>query len=159
MTQNEIDQVGMDLAATITRQAQCKSRQIGAVIMFGNRVVGTGVNGAVALPPCDPCHREGLPSGSNLNLCPAIHAEVSAIAHAARYGQQTKGTTMYVTCGVPCKDCLVAITVAGISRIVCMDNTDYYDTLSRQMVAQSSVLKVDTYHKSRANIFELPEVK
>ena len=144
MTQLEIDQVGMDLAATITRQVQCKSRQIGAVIMFGERVVATGVNGALAIPPCDICPRELSSSGRDLHLCRAIHAEVNAIAYAARRGQQTNGTTMYVTCGVPCKDCLNSIVAAGISRVVCMDNTDYYDDLSREIVSVG-LIKVDTY--------------
>ena len=158
MNQLEIDQVGMDLAATITRDAQCKSRQIGAVIMFGTRVVATGVNGAVALPPCDSCPRQASASGADLHLCPAIHAEVNAIACAARRCQQTMGATMYVTCGVPCKDCLNAIVAAGITRVVCRDNTDYYDTISRAMVSQG-MLQVETYHLNRENYSGIPEVK
>ena len=47
------------------------------------------------------------------------HAERNAIYNAARIGVSTKGTTMYLSCGVPCSDCARGIINAGIIRIFC----------------------------------------
>ena len=47
------------------------------------------------------------------------HAERNAIYNAARIGVSTKGTTMYLSCGVPCADCARGIINAGIVRIFC----------------------------------------
>ena len=138
------DKVGMRIAKSTAKFAGCESRQIGAAILFGERIVSMGCNGAVTMPPCGECQRASSNSGDDLHLCQAIHAEVNAIAAAARFGVSTKGATMYMTCGVPCKDCLNAITAAGIIRIVCRDSDEYYDELSREMAKVSSII-IDTY--------------
>ena len=41
------------------------------------------------------------------------HAERNSIYNAARIGVSTKGSKMYMTCGVPCADCARAIINAG----------------------------------------------
>ena len=50
------------------------------------------------------------------------HAERNAIINAARIGVSTKGTTMYLTCGMPCSDCTRAIINAGISKVYMYSN-------------------------------------
>tara|TARA_R110000851_G_scaffold327964_1_gene498092 strand:+ start:4849 stop:5304 length:456 start_codon:yes stop_codon:yes gene_type:complete len=47
------------------------------------------------------------------------HAELNSIVNAARIGVSTKGSAMYVTCGIPCSDCAKAIVNAGIDKVVC----------------------------------------
>lgn len=144
MTLNELDRACMANAEKALEYAQCHSRKIGAAIYFGERFIASGCNGAVATPPCVNCLRVDVESGQNLHICQAIHAEVNAIAMAARRGRSTNGATMYLTCGVPCKDCFNAITVAGITRIVCRDHTEFYDDISREMVFHSKI-RIDTY--------------
>jgi dCMP deaminase len=50
------------------------------------------------------------------------HAEINSIINAARIGVSTKGTTMYLTCGMPCCDCTRAIINAGISKVYMYSN-------------------------------------
>lgn len=48
----------------------------------------------------------------------ACHAEINAIANAARSGTALNGATMVVTC-MPCMSCAKAAVQAGIIRVVC----------------------------------------
>lgn len=90
-----------------------------------------------------PRYRLGLKSGDGLNLCPAAHAEANCINNAARIGVRTSGSTMYMNCPVPCKDCLKAIINAGIKEIVCTAWTKY-DALSEYLI-KNSELKIKIY--------------
>jgi len=97
--------------------ANCTKKAIGACISVGNIIVGVGNNG----PPdsfkeyCQPCPRLNSPSGTDMNLCPAVHAEMRAILNAHK---DVRGGILYITCGLPCKDCMKEIIVAGIVKIV-----------------------------------------
>jgi len=84
-------------------------------------------------------------SGEGLFLCPATHAEANCIAQAARSGISTLDTTMYLTCGVPCKNCLALLINAGVAEIVCT-SLDYYDELSEFILGHSSLI-VREYYK------------
>jgi len=46
-----------------------------------------------------------------------VHAEMSALLHAARYGVRVSACTLYTTT-FPCHDCTKHIVAAGISRVV-----------------------------------------
>ena len=81
----------------------------------------------------------GFGSGEGLHLCPATHAEANSIAQAAMNGITTKGATMYVTCGVPCKNCLALIINAGIEEVVCT-SLEWYDELSPFIVEHSNLI-------------------
>jgi deoxycytidylate deaminase len=156
-----MDDIGMSCAIAMSKYARCKSRQIGAVLMYHGTIIGMGCNGAIVRHPCEECPRRDLESGSGLENCQAIHAEVAAICDAAKSGQQTYGATMYVTCGVPCKDCFSAIQAAGITRIVCKDRHIFYDAISRKFVTNSTI-RIDTYKKGpriigRNNWLDVPE--
>lgn len=155
-----------DLCVEISMWSTCLSRQVGAVIVRDKTIVSTGFNGPPrGIPHCgeervlvDPtikymlpekrhlCPRKalGFKSGQGLDLCTASHAEENAIVNAARIGVPTIGTTMYMSCGIPCKDCLKKIINAGIIEIVCTDIDDWYDDMSKFLVQQSK-LKVRNY--------------
>ena len=47
------------------------------------------------------------------------HAERNAIYNAARRGIPLKGSTIYLTSGLPCSDCARAIINAGIKTVLC----------------------------------------
>ena len=64
-------------------------------------------------------------SGEGLHLCPAEHAERNCIASAARVGISVKGTTLYMNCVLPCKNCITLLINAGIDEIVVEDVTHY----------------------------------
>lgn len=83
--------------------------------------------------PEDPkgvCPRRiiGFPSGQGLEICPAGHAERNALINAAKLGVSTKGTTLYMSCGVPCTPCMVEIINAEIVEIVCTSMHIYDET-------------------------------
>jgi dCMP deaminase len=118
--------------------SKCLSRQIGAVLVRNNRVIGTGYNGPPrGVPHCDyrddngqyvdhhvsdkcPRQRMGFKSGEGMEHCPAVHAEINPIMQAATQGTPTEGATLYCYCGTPCINCTKEIIQAGIKRVVCL---------------------------------------
>lgn len=105
-----------DLANTVKRKSKDNYTQIGAVIVGNDHeIVSTGYN--------------SFPRGLNDNVKERQerpekyywfeHAERNAIYNAARIGVSTKGTTMYLSCGLPCADCARGIINSGITRIFC----------------------------------------
>ena len=104
----------------IAHQVKLKSKdertQIGAVIVGqDNEIVSTGYNSFPRGISDDISERQERPE----KYFWFEHAERNAIYNAARIGVSTKGTTMYLTCGIPCADCCRGIINAGITTIVC----------------------------------------
>jgi|GEM_PF-818625 len=77
-------------------------------------------------------------SGTHMELCPAQHAEVNAIIDAARKGASTIGTTLYMNCIIPCKNCFGALINAGIVEIV-VDNVTVYDKHTQFLIDNSTI--------------------
>lgn len=117
-------------------------RQVGAIIVKGNRIMATGYNGApMGIKHCDErggCLREKLnvPSGERHELCMALHAEQNAIIQAAYLGQSVAGGTIYVT-HQPCSICAKMIINAGIERIVVKEG--YPDALSVEILKEAGL--------------------
>ena len=106
------------------------------------------VNDRSILNPIEPlteCPRYllGHKSSEGLYLCPATHAEANCICQAAMNGISTYNTTMYVTCGVPCKSCLGLLINAGVKTVVCTED-GYYDDIS-PIIVNSSNLQIVRY--------------
>ena len=166
------DQYFLNIASVVASNSKCLSRQIGAIVVKNNSVIATGYNGPPrGVPHCDErmdkvllneisqggkdvlakwrgiCPRRylGYESNEGLHLCPATHAEANCIAQAAMNGVTANGSVMYVTCGVPCKNCLALIINAGIIEVVCT-SLDYYDELS-EFILSHSYLNVREYLK------------
>ena len=109
-----------NLAHQVKLKSKDERTQIGAVIVGKDKeIVSTGYN--------------SFPRGLNDSIKERQerpekyywfeHAERNAIYNAARIGVSTKGTTMYLSCGIPCADCARGIINAGITRIFC-ERTD-----------------------------------
>jgi deoxycytidylate deaminase len=95
-----------------------------------------GANGPpFPLRVCNPCPREDSHKGEDYHLCRSVHAERQAILLAARRGQCTEGSTLYLYMGVPCKDCMVELVQAGVSEIVILKET-YHDELSKSILQE-----------------------
>ena len=104
----------------IAHQVKLKSKdirtQIGAVVVGkDNEIISTGYNSFPRGISDDISERQERPE----KYFWFEHAERNAIYNAARIGVSTKGTTMYLTCGIPCADCCRGIINAGITTIVC----------------------------------------
>lgn len=118
------DSYFMGIVEAVSKRADCRRRQVGAVIVKNHRIVATGYNGAPAGEGsclAGECPR-GLLSVEELEHlspdyanCRALHAEMNAIAYASR--TDTEGATIFLSCE-PCDMCSKLIRAAGIERIV-----------------------------------------
>lgn len=115
----------MSVAHLVSRRATCTRAHIGAVIVRENNILSTGYNGApTGLPHChdDNCriYRCTHPDGTvEENCVNTIHAEINAIAQAAKHGISIRDSDIYITAS-PCIHCLKVLINVGIKTI-------YYD--------------------------------
>ena len=105
----------------IALRATCTRRQIGAIITKDNKIVSSGYCGTVrGAEHCidKGCIRDelGIESGTQLEVCDAVHAEANAITQAAKNGNGVNGATVYVTAS-PCWNCFKLLANSGIKRI------------------------------------------
>ena len=86
------------------------------------------------------CPRRALSyeSGTHMELCPAQHSEVNAISNAARLGVSVLGSTLYMNCIIPCKNCFGSLINAGIVEIV-VDDIKVYDKHTQYLIDNSSI--------------------
>ena len=134
----------MKMAYLVSEWSSChrQGRSIGAVIVKDKRVMTTGYNGAPAgVESCverGECLRRKLniPSGTQHELCYAIHAEQNAIIQAAKLGVSIDGATMYCT-HQPCVICAKMIVNSGISRVVYAEG--YPDDFSLAIFKEAGV--------------------
>lgn len=118
------------IALSVSRRSTCIRRRFGAIIVKNDIILGTGYNGnARGVVNCINvgCTKNelNLPSFSNYDLCPAVHAEENAIINSNR--DDRMGSTMYVAgynsddslaVATPCNGCRRRIMNSLISRIV-----------------------------------------
>ena len=115
----------MNVAHLISRRATCTRGHVGAVIVRENSILSTGYNGAPSgLPHCNDSncriYRSIHPDGTvEENCVNAIHAEINAIAQAAKHGVSIRDSDIYITAS-PCIHCLKVLINVGIKTI-------YYD--------------------------------
>ena len=138
-------------------RSNCITRQVGAVIVRGNRQIATGYNGT---PPgvkncfeggCKRCQlrMEGkVASGEGLDRCLCNHAEANAIMHCAilGVGSGTKDATLYTTF-ITCLECSKMAITIGIKRIVCLGS---YPETDYELLHEAG-LEVVVLDKSRIN--------
>lgn len=106
------------MAELWAHRATCPRRSVGCVIVDQfNSVVATGYNGAPrGMPHCvdDGCVLEGG------HCVRALHAEINAIAYAARRGVSLEGCEAYCTL-LPCIQCMQALLACGV-RVIHFDD-------------------------------------
>lgn len=159
------DQYFYNVSRQVARNSKCFSRKIGAVLVNDKSIISTGYNGPPrGIPRCDmrwaldedfmdkygkhtidkdivgrcPRHVVGFGSGEGLEMCIAGHAERNALINAARNGIKTKGTSLYMTCALPCTPCIIEIINAGVKEIIVASLTTYDDT-SMYLLKQSDL--------------------
>ncbi|MBN2328791.1 MAG: dCMP deaminase family protein [Candidatus Omnitrophica bacterium] len=118
------DEYFMLLAKLAATRSTCYSRPVGAVIVRDRRVLATGYNGAA--PGAWHCTdkrqcfwrqpENQAPGIEPRELSRAIHAEMNAMAHAARKGIVIEGGAIYCTLS-PCMNCFKVLVSAGIKKI------------------------------------------
>lgn len=141
---NKWDKRFMEMAHLVGTWSSCyqPNRKIGAIIVRNNRVLTTGYNGAPSgYPSCverQECIRriKNIPSGTQHELCYAIHAEQNAIVQAAKQGIALEGATLYCT-HQPCSICAKLIINSGIIRVVYQN--PYPDEFSVQLLTNCNI--------------------
>ncbi len=111
---------------TITRQvaerSTCTRAKVGAVIVRDKSIIATGYNGSPAgLPHCTEIgclvYTSQTPAGDTEENCfRTIHAEINAIAQAARNGSSIQNADIYIT-HTPCIHCLKVLINTGTRRV------------------------------------------
>ena len=111
---------------TITRQvaerSTCTRAKVGAVIVRDKNILATGYNGAPAgMPHCTDVgclvYTSRTPAGETEENCfRTIHAEINAIAQAAKNGAAISGASIYIT-HTPCIHCLKVLVNTGIKHV------------------------------------------
>jgi len=136
----------MQVCHVAAGRSTCTRASVGAVIVRDRTVLATGYNGAPAGLP--HCSEEGClvytsidPDGTREENCfRTIHAEINAIAQAAKNGVSIQDSSIYVTHS-PCIHCLKVIINTGIKSV-------YYERpykleRIREMVQQSGLNLVE----------------
>jgi len=134
------DKLWYDIVYRFAKQSRCRSRKVGAVIVdeYGH-LIGQGWNSAPigsVTEDCPRCNSTNYQSGKDLHLAICTHAEINAIAHAARTGKVTNGSSIYCTCK-PCVECTKAIISAGIVEVVY--DCDYDSPLTETLFNNAEV--------------------
>jgi dCMP deaminase len=116
------DQYFMTITRQVAERSTCLRAKVGAVIVRDKNILATGYNGAPAgLPHCTDVgcliYRSTTPSGEVEENCfRCIHAEINAIAQAAKNGAGIRDAAVYVT-HTPCIQCFKVLINTGIKRI------------------------------------------
>ena len=141
------------ICKAVATKSPCLSRQIGSILVRDKIIVATGFNGPPrGYPHCSgvragypedgyiecPRRAKGYKSGEGLHECPATHAEANCIASAARIGASVSGSTLYLNCVIPCKDCMALIINAGIKEVVC-EVAKPYHYMSLEMAKHANI--------------------
>ncbi len=106
----------LGIAEQVKLKSKDQSTQIGAVIVGeDNEVLSTGYN---SFPRGMDDSREERQERPEKYFW-FEHAERNAINNAARVGTPLKGSTIYLTSGLPCMDCARGIVNSGIKHVYC----------------------------------------
>ena len=104
------------IAVMVSTRASCPRASVGAVLVSReNRILATGYNGAPSGEP--DCYEAGSCAMEDGHCQRAIHAEVNAVAYAAREGVSLKGARLYLYMsrdGLVCRECLKVLVAAGV---------------------------------------------
>jgi len=116
------DQYFLTITRQVAERSTCNRAKVGAVIVRDKNILATGYNGSPAgLPHCHDVgclvYRSTTPSGEVEENCfRTIHAEINAIAQAAKNGASIQGADIYIT-HTPCIHCFKVLINTGIKRI------------------------------------------
>ncbi|MBN1159632.1 MAG: dCMP deaminase family protein [Candidatus Diapherotrites archaeon] len=136
-----LDEYFMNVAKVVATRSTCLRHDVGAVIVKDKHIIATGYNGAPAnLPHCLDigCIRNerDIPSGTQTEICRAVHAEQNAIIQAALHGNSPKGATLYCT-HAPCILCAKMIINAKMKRVVFAE--EYPNDEAVKMMEQAGI--------------------
>ena len=137
--QRELDLRYLRMARIWSENSYCQRRQVGALVVKDKMIISDGYNGT-------PSGFENVCEEDGITKPYVLHAEANAITKIARSGNNSDGSTLYVT-DSPCIECAKLIIQAGIKRVLYSREyrlTDGVDLLRR---AGIKVEHLDAEHK------------
>lgn len=114
-TQKELDAVYMAVAVSHSKISKAVRAKVGCCIVTPNLTLLCGTNGTPT-GYNNTCETTD-PTGNLITSPYVVHAELNAIAAAARTGVSLLGATAYVTLS-PCAGCAAVMKQVGITRVV-----------------------------------------
>jgi len=109
--QELLDYRYLRMARVWAENSYCKRRKVGALVVKQKMIISDGYNGT-------PSGFENICEEENGITKPyVLHAEANAITKLARSGNNSDGSTLYVTAS-PCIECAKLIIQAGIKRVI-----------------------------------------
>lgn len=109
--QRELDVRYLRMAQIWAENSYCERRKVGALVVKNKMIISDGYNGT-------PSGFENVcEDDDNVTKPYVLHAEANAITKLARSGNNSDGSTLYVTAS-PCIECAKLIIQAGIRRVV-----------------------------------------
>jgi dCMP deaminase len=124
----------MGIADLTSKLSYAKRLHVGAVIVKGNQIIGTGYNG---MPTGWENNCELTLEDGTLKTKPEVlHAESNAIAKVSRSTESSEGATLFCT-HAPCIDCAKLIYQAGISTVYYRDQ--YRDDSGLKFLSQGNI--------------------
>ena len=112
----------LTITRNVAERSTCTRAKVGAVIVRDKNILATGYNGAPAgMPHCIDAgclvYTSRTPTGEVEENCfRTIHAEINAIAQAAKNGASIRDADIYIT-HTPCIHCVKVLINTGIRRI------------------------------------------
>lgn len=108
----------MSIAELVSTRATCNRKHVGAIIVRGKEILATGYNGSVTgNPHCDDVGHLMVEG----HCVRTVHAEINAIAQAAKHGVSISNSNIYVTAR-PCWNCFKVLANSGIKTIFYKEN-------------------------------------
>lgn len=108
----------LQMVLVVASRSTCRRRSVGCVLVdSGNHILAAGYNGVTrGFPHCldTPCPGAGLPSGTGIDKCEAIHAEQNALL-------QCKSIDKIATCYTstfPCIACTKLLLNTPCQQVV-----------------------------------------
>ena len=108
--QHALDLRYLRMAQIWSENSYCQRRQVGALVVKDKMIISDGYNGT-------PSGFENVCEENGVTKPYVLHAEANAITKIARSGNNSDGSTLYVT-DSPCIECAKLIIQAGIKRVI-----------------------------------------
>jgi len=144
------DEYFSKLTDLVGSRGTCERGRSGALLVKDKRILAAGYVGSpIGIAHCDDIGHEMHTlineDGTFSRHClRTAHAELNAIANAARHGVVIDGATLYCKM-VPCYTCAKTIINAGIKRVVALKN--YHSTEQSKKIFKQAKVKLDIINK------------
>lgn len=130
----------MNIAREVSKRSTCDIRSVGTVIAIDGMIISTGYNGS--LRGCSHCDEAGHDLDETGHCVRTVHAEVNAVAQAARRGVSLENSVAYVT-ALPCFSCFKTLCSSGVKRIYYLGSREDERVRSYSKEAEVEIIKIE----------------